>query len=115
MNLADYSTQQLIELMQAISQELAARHSTPLIDRIKAAQPLIVMREPPEEDKNFVLHIKGRVTLGMYITADERGRVAEIAAEYGPWVVRQGLPTERGTGPWRKLLERSRVTPARER
>lgn len=115
MNLADYSTLQLIELMQTISAELATRHSAPVVERVKSEQPLIVLREPPDDDKKFVLYVKGLAVKGAYITAEERGRVADIATDYGPWVARQGLPTERGTGPWRKLSARGKVTPARER
>ena len=115
MNLADYSTLQLIELMQAVAAELATRHATPKIDRVKSEHSVVVLREPPEDEKQFVLYVKGLVQKGDYISAAERGRVADIAVEYGPWVARQQLPTERGTGPWRKLAERSRVRPARER
>lgn len=42
-------------------------------------------------------------------------RVAEIAAEFGAWVEKQGLPTSAGTGAWRKAAEKYSIGFAQER
>lgn len=115
MNLSELTTQQLAELIRAASAELAYRLAAPSIERIKAERQHDVLLEPPEDDKDFVLRLKSKVLGGGYVSASERDSIAELAEEFGPWIRRQGLPTERGTGPWRKLAERSRIKPARER
>lgn len=115
MNLSKLTAKQLAELIRDASAELASRLAEPNVERVKSERPHVVLREPPEDDKEFVLRLKTTVLGGGYVTADERRRVAEIAEEYEPWVLRQGLPTDSGTGSWRKLAERARVKPARER
>lgn len=115
MNLSALSSLQLAELIREASAELAARLAAPEIQRVRDEPRLVVLREPPEEDKVFVLKLKTFVSSGGYATAADRNRIADLATSYGPWIARQGLPTERGTGPWRKLAEGSRINAARER
>lgn len=115
MNLSKLSVTELAELIRAASLELATRMAEPEIERIQAERPAVALREPPEGEKEFALRVKARALAGQYVTAEERREVARIAEEYGAWVERQGLPTSAGTGPWRKLAERSRIKPARER
>lgn len=115
MNLTELSAQQLVKLIGEASAELSARMTSPVIERVKAERTLVVLREPTDDDKDFILRIKSVVAAGGYVLARERDRVAEIASDFGPWVARQGLPTERGTGAWRKLAQRSRIPAAQER
>lgn len=115
MTLSHLTTRQLAELIRLASAELAARLAEPNVERSRAERPHVGLREPSDEDKEFVLLLKSTVLAGGYATAEERTRVADLAVEFGHWIRRQGLPTEKGTAPWRKLAERSRVKPARER
>lgn len=116
MNLSEYSTLQLVEIINQASGELAQRLSEPNIERVKAEQPTITMRTPNDDDRDFVLRLKTAVLRGGYATAAERNRIAELAEQgFDTWIARQGLPTDRGTWAWRKLAERSRKAPAKER
>lgn len=115
MNLSRLTDTELAQLIQQASAELASRLSKPKEERIQDQRPAVVLREPPDDDKEFALQVKSTVSSGGYVSADERERIAALAVDYGPWIKRQGLPTERGTGPWRKLAQRSRIKPARER
>lgn len=105
MNLSSFSQQELVDLIQKASAELADRMAQPEIERIPHPRPTVVMREPPAEAKAFVLRIKTMVSKGVYIKAAERSRVAAIAEDYPEWVKQQGLPTERGTSAWREAGE----------
>lgn len=115
MNLSALSITELAELIRAASLELASRMSEPEIQRIQADRPVIALREPPEDDKDYVLMVKAALERGSYITAAERQRVATIAAQYPDWVRRQGLPTEKGTWAWRDAAHRLSAPRARER
>ncbi len=115
MNLGELTTLQLAELIRAASAEIASRLAEPAIQRIQTERAVIAMRVPSDEDRDFLLRLRTAVEQGSYVTADERNRVAELAVEFGPWIKRQGLPTDRGTGAWRKLKEASRIKPAREK
>ena len=90
--------------------QLIREASTLLADRLdESAQTLrrpaprsvVVVDEPPQDQKDFCLFVKGLLRSGQYVKAAERQRVAEIAETYGPWVRKQGLPTASNTGPWR--------------
>ncbi|SHL52020.1 hypothetical protein [Halomonas caseinilytica] len=105
MNLSELTQPELVDLIQKASAELADRMAQPEIERIPHQRPTVVMREPPAEDKAFVLRVKTMVSKGVYIKAAERRRVAAIAEDYPEWVKQQGLPTERGTSAWRDASE----------
>jgi hypothetical protein len=60
---------------------------------------------PVQADCNFVLYVKSRMKRGEYITASERQRIAEIAAQHEDWVRRQGLPIVSNTAPWRNATK----------
>ena len=105
MNLSTMNDAELIELIQKASAELAERAARPEVKRIAAPIQAIIMREPPEHQKEFCLRIKTMLTKGAYIKASERQQVAEIAEAYGEWVRRQGLPTEKGTKAWREAKQ----------
>ncbi|HUD43549.1 MAG TPA: hypothetical protein VMR06_16290 [Dokdonella sp.] len=115
MNLSIMSVQQLVDVIREASAELSSRLADPVVDRVRAARPNVVVREPSEDDKDFALRIKAIVASGGYVSAEDRDRIAALAAEFGPWIKRQGLPTERGTGAWRKLAQSRRIKPAKER
>lgn len=115
MNLSKLSITELAELIREASLELASRMNEPEIQRIQADRPVVALREPPEDDKDFVLRTKAELQRGGYIRAAERQRVAAIAERYPDWVRRQGLPTEKGTGAWRDAAHRLSAPRARER
>ena len=116
MNLSTMNDAELIELIQKASAELADRAARPEVKRIDAPKQTIIMREPPEHQKEFCLRIKTMLGHGVYINAFERQRVAEIAETYGEWVKRQGLPTEKGTKVWREAKQYATIfKAARER
>ncbi len=114
-NLKKLSTPALLELLRDVSREIETRLSTPIEQRVQAVEPVVVVREPGEADKQLCLHIAQRLRRGDYIKAAERQRVAEIAAEFGAWVEKQGLPTSAGTGAWRKAAEKYSIGFAQER
>lgn len=114
-DLKKLSTPALLELLRDVSREIETRLSTPIEQRVQAVEPVVVVREPREADKQLCLHVGQRLRRGDYIKAAERQRVAEIAAEFGTWVEKQGLPTDGGTGSWRKAAEKHRIGFARER
>ena len=105
MTLSTMNNAELIELIQKASAELADRAARPEVKRIAAPKQTIIMREPPEHQKEFCLRIKTMLSHGAYIKASERQQVAEIAETYGEWVNRQGLPTEKGTKAWREAKQ----------
>lgn len=105
MNLSRYNDKELIELIQAASAELAERAAQPEVKRVAAPKQMIIMREPPEHQKEFCLRIKTMLSTGAYITASDRQEVAAIAETYSEWVNRQGLPTEKGTKVWREAKQ----------
>lgn len=115
MNLSKLSQQELVELIRKASDELAARLARPEFERIASPKAVIVMREPPADEKEYCLMIKMLLRRGEYIRAEERRRVAEIARQYPEWVKRQGLPTESGTGAWRQAKEFHSTPRANER
>jgi len=105
MNLSTMNDAELIELIQKASAELAERAARPEIKRVAAPKQMIIMREPPENQKEFCLRIKTMLSTGAYINASERQQVAEIAENYGEWVKCQGLPTEKGTKAWNEAKQ----------
>ncbi|WP_152640352.1 hypothetical protein [Xanthomonas sp. MUS 060] len=113
MNLSSLTNLQLAKLIRDASDELTLRLSEQNVERVKAKEETIYLREPPEDDKDFILRIKTTVTRGGYVTASERSRVADLAQNYAAWINRQGLPTDSGTGSWRKLAMNSRVKPSK--
>lgn len=115
MNLSQLSRQQLVELIQKASAELAQRMSDPSIERVKHAEPVRILREPPEDDKDFLMAIKGCLLQGQYATAAERHRVAEIAGEYPEWVKQQRMPTVSNAGEWRRAAASMTMRRAKER
>lgn len=118
MNLSRLTNQELAALIQSAAAELNNRLSEPEIDRIpfRDSRPVVSLREPSEDDKDFILRLKTTALRGGYVSAAERQRVADLAAAgFAEWIKLQGLPLEKGTGPWRKLAEYARVPAARER
>lgn len=100
-DLSQYSDEDLSRLIAAAGAELARRLSEgDRIIRRSSPPQTVVINEPPDDDKDFVLYIKGVIQKGGYIKAGERRRVAEIAKSYPAWVRRQGLPDDSGTGAW---------------
>lgn len=114
MNLSKLSQQELVDLISKASAELAERMARPEVYREKSSRPVTILREPPEDDKDFALMIKAEVQRGGYIKAAERERIAEIAKSYHEWVEHQRLPTGRGTGEWRKAAQQHTARRARE-
>lgn len=119
-DLASLTDQELSALLMGAMKEWASRqpgHLETQIVRQPAPKPRVVtLKEPPEQDKEFVLSLKTRLMQGQYVKAGERAAVAEIAEHYPQWVLRQGLPTEKGTKVWRDAADRhSRYKPADER
>ena len=70
--------------------------------RIQAERPVEALRVPSQDDADFVLMIAQKLRSGDYIHAAERRKVAELAQEFGPWVIRQGLPTMHNAGDWQR-------------
>jgi len=92
----------LARLIRDASALLAGRLDESVhVVRRPAVEKVVIVDEPPAEEKDYCLRIKGLLQSGQYIKADERRRVAEIAEKYAAWVSRQGLPTTSNTGPWR--------------
>lgn len=109
----------LSALIVGAMQEWGSRQQNPqevVIERKPAPAPrVITINEPKEADKQFALSIKTQLQRGLYIKAGERTRVAELAEKYPDWVMRQGLPTERGTAAWRQAKDfYTRYRPAEE-
>lgn len=115
MKLSELTQAELVDLIQKASAELASRLDQPEIQRIKNQRPITAMREPSEEDKDFMLMLKAEIQRGGYIRAHERERAAEIAEEFPEWTMQQKLPTGKGTGEWRKAAQRHAAPRARER
>lgn len=114
-DLAQMSTPNLLRLLRNVSREIEVRVGQPLEQRVAQEQPVVIVREPSESDKELCLHIAQRLRSGGYIKAAERQEVARIAKDYGEWVEKQGLPTYSGTWAWRKAAERYSIGFARER
>lgn len=106
---------ELADLIAAAMQEWGARRAPSVITERHRPAQVVVLHEPDDADKAFCLHIAQRLHRGDYIKAGERGRVAEIAETCSAWLVKQGLPTERGTGAWNKAAAMYRVGFAEER
>lgn len=116
MNLSTLNDAELVELIHKASAELADRMAAPEVKRVPAPRQMIVMREPPEHQKEFCLRIKTMLQQGAYINASERRQIAELAEDYREWIERQGLPTEKGTKAWREAKQSATIyKPARER
>src|SRR5690625_3380701 len=64
MKLTELSVTELAELIREASTELASRMSEPEVRRVKAERPVVTLREPPEDDKEFVLRVKSVVLDG---------------------------------------------------
>lgn len=119
-DLASLTDQELSALIMGAMKEWASRQpgqqETQIVRQPAPKPRVITVQEPPEQDKEFVLSLKTRLMRGQYIKAGEREAVAEIASEYPQWILRQGLPTEKGTKAWRDAADRDfRYTPADER
>ena len=108
-DLVHFSTPDLLVLLRELSSEIERRLGIPIEQRVRDVEPVQVLREPAAADKAFCLHIARKLQQGEYIKAGERARVAGVAAEFAAWVIKQGLPTEGGTGPWRKQADMYRV------
>jgi len=100
------STPELVALIQTAAAELAGRLGAVADTPARPAPPAIPPKPPVDapgaDEQDFCMYVKRLLMSGKYISADERVRVADIASRYEAWVRRQGLPTESGTGPWRK-------------
>ncbi len=70
---------QLVKLIKEAGAELAARLDRQQIDRIPTPRVVVTMREPSEDQKDFVLMLKARLKKGEYIKAGERREAAAIA------------------------------------
>lgn len=114
-DLTQMSTPNLLKLLRNVSREIEARLEQPIEHRIAQEQPVVIVREPCEADKQHCLHVAQMLRSRGYIKAEDRRRVAEIAQEFGDWVIKQGLPTDGGTGSWRKAAEKYSIGFARER
>jgi hypothetical protein len=115
-DLEKLSAHELALLIKSASAELESRlNQTPVVQRIPAIKKVVTLREPPEYQKDFVLMIKAALQKNTYATADERRRVAAIAAEYPEWIKRQGLPTTHNAGDWNRMRQQHSATRARER
>lgn len=114
-DLAAMSTAEIAHLISAASAELATRLSAPQVERVAVERPVEILRAPSAEDRDFVLAIKTLFVGGGYINAEDRRRVAAVAAEFGPWVVRQGLPTTHNAGDWLRAGRRASIARAKER
>lgn len=115
-DLETLSTHELARLIKSASAELESRLNTePVVQRVPAPALVVILREPPAEEKDFVLMVKAATKQGQYATADERRRVAEIAEKFPEWVARQGLPTTHNNGDWRKSQQRLSAPRAKER
>lgn len=119
-DLANLNDQELSALIVGAMKEWASRQpgeqETQIVRKPAPNPRVITVAEPPLQDKEFVLTIKSRLQHGQYIKAGERSAVAEIADEHPEWVLRQGLPTERGTKAWRDAADRHfYYKPANER
>lgn len=113
---SEMTEQELLRLIQAASAELALRAGGKPAEGIAPpAEPPAARATPPDDDRFFCLSVAKRLRGGDYISAEDRQRVASIAKQFGRWVRAQDLPTESGTGPWRKAAETYRRGFARER
>ena len=111
---AEMSNDELLRAIQLASAELAKRAqgaATQQAPKLKLPE----VDAPDEDDQEFILRLKTKALRGEYISASERNRVADISENYSAWVRRQGLPTERGTGAWRKLAAYARTPAAKPR
>ena len=114
-NLSQLTQPELVELIQNASAELATRMATPAIERIKHHRLVVSMREPPEEDKDFMLMLKAELARGGYIKAQDRHRAAGIAREFPEWARHQQMPSGGGAGEWRRAGEVHSAPRAMER
>lgn len=112
-NLNEVATGDLFRLLKEIAQELEARNSRPVVERVQDQRPVVTLRVPAESDADFVLAIAARMKSGGYVKAGERQRVAEIAENYGPWVRQQGLPITHNAGDWQRAGQWSSALRAR--
>lgn len=115
MNLSKLTQAELVDLIQKASAELASRLSQPEMHRIKHERPILAMREPSEDDKDFVLAMKELLRKGQYAKAGERERVAEIAEQYPEWMAQQRMPKSRSAGEWRRVGDFYALGRAKER
>lgn len=118
-DLARLTDIELSALIMGAMKEWASRQpglqETEIVRQPAPAPRVVTVAEPQALDKDFVLGIKTRLLEGKVITAGERAAVSEIAEKYPQWVLRQGLPTGKGTKVWREAADRLyRYPPARE-
>ena len=113
-NVAELTTEELLRTIQLSSAELAKRANGEATQQVPKPK-LPEVDAPDEDDQEFILRLKTKALRGEYISASERNRVADISENYSAWVRRQGLPTERGTGAWRKLAAYARTPAAKPR
>lgn len=115
-NLSKLSDADLAQLIAAAGAELSRRLTEEdRIVRRPTAPETVVVDEPPIDEKDFVLYVKGLMRSGSYIKSEERRRVTEIAAQYPTWVRMQGVPTTSGAGEWKKATAFSSARRAQER
>lgn len=115
-DLKSLSTSALLSLIQEASAELSRRLSPgePLSNC--SSPPLSEGRvRPPDDEVDFVMMLKSKATAGRYITADERRRASDIGGRYPAWYQRQQLPTDSGTGSWKKYVDYMSAPRAMER
>lgn len=111
---AELSNDELLRAIQLASAELAKRAKGEATQQVPKPKRRVI-DAPDDGDRDFILRLKTKALGGEYISASERDRVAEISENYSDWVSRQGLPTERGTGAWRKLAAYARTPAAKPR
>lgn len=114
-DLSRMSNHDLARLIRGASALLANRlDESPDVVREPAPRPVVSVSEPPPEDKDFALYIKGQLQSGQYISASDRRQIARIAEQYTQWVCMQGLPTVHNAGAWDRARQYASAPRARE-
>ncbi|ULQ45890.1 hypothetical protein JN531_012345 [Flagellatimonas centrodinii] len=109
----------LASLISAAMAEWALRRphvaDTEVITRVPAKPKSIVVHEPSEAEKDFVLRLKTKIKSGTYVKASERQAAAEITARYPAWAKLQKLPTTPSAGDWKRAAAYYGFTAASEK
>lgn len=114
-NLSSLTDLQILSLISEATAELTARAGKPIVERIKAEErEVVVMREPDEDQKDFVLMIKAKLRRGDYIKSGDRYDVVAITSQFPEWARLQQMPTETGAGAWSRIGERMMAPRAKE-
>lgn len=107
---------QLLSLISEATAELTARAGKPHVERIASpTREKVSVREPDEDQKDFVLMIKAKLRRGDYIKSGDRYDVVAITSQFPEWARLQQMPTETGNGAWSRLSERMMAPRAKER